>query len=222
MKICAMSDLHGFLPKKEDIPNCNVVIIAGDISPLNLQKDFLNCSIWFGYTFIPWCESLPCEKVIIVAGNHDFFFQLNERKNYFYKYGNTKKVIYLQHATYKYNHKTFFGTPYVEDLPRWAFNLSDEAAKKYFSEIPNCDVLISHTPPFNAACTGRIFSTGSIDYGSYNLRDAIINKNIALILCGHVHSGNHELTEWENHLIANVSILNEDYQAEFSPLLIEI
>lgn len=223
MKICAMSDLHGYLPKKEDIPDCNVIVIAGDISPLYLQNDLLNCSAWFGYTFIPWCESLPCEKVIVVAGNHDFFLQLNEKRTYFYKYGKNKKVIYLQHASYKYNHKTFFGTPYVEDLPRWAFNLNQEASKKYFSEIPNCDVLISHTPPFEAACTGKELSyAGTIDYGSYNLREAIIDKNIGLILCGHIHSGNHTPTEWENHIIANVSLLNDDYHIEYSPLLIEV
>lgn len=48
---------------------------------------------------------------------------------------------------YKFGHKSFYGTPHVTDLPRWAFSITDEEAHKVFGKIPNCDVLITHTPP---------------------------------------------------------------------------
>lgn len=221
MKIVGMSDLHGLLPKLEDIPDCNVVIIAGDISPLYLQEKIAECAIWFGNVFIPWCETLPCDKVIIIGGNHDFF--LEDIKPHFLKFGKNKKIILLKHQVYKYNHITFFGTPYVEGLPRWAFNLSLEQAEEKFSKIPNCDVLISHTPPFDAANTGRVGGyRGAVDYGSWALRNAILNKRIGLIICGHIHTGDHSLNDWFGHKIVNVSLLNEDYNMEFSPKLIEI
>lgn len=224
MKICALSDLHGYLPKQEDIPPCDVVCIAGDISPLNIQRDKLLSAIWFGYTFIPWCESLNCMKVVFVAGNHDFFLEdYNRPGNPPIKFGKYKKVIYLNNSSYKFAHKKFYGTPHVEDLPNWAFNLSSSEAKKVFANIPDCNILISHTPPFDAANTGSIFGDSQLpDYGSCALAEALRDKSIDLIICGHVHSGNHELSEWKNHKIVNVSYLNEDYRPVYSPKLIEI
>lgn len=148
MKICAISDLHGYLPKVEDMPLSDVVCIAGDISPLRIQRNKLLSAIWFGNTFIPWCESLPCVKVILVAGNHDFFLEdYDEPGGVTLKLGRNNKLIYLRNSSYKYGHKTFYGTPHVTDLPRWAFSITDEEAHKIFSRIPNCDVLITHTPP---------------------------------------------------------------------------
>jgi Icc-related predicted phosphoesterase len=224
MKICAISDLHGYLPKVEDMPLSDVVCIAGDISPLRIQRNKLLSAIWFGNTFIPWCESLPCVKVILVAGNHDFFLEdYDEPGGVTLKLGRNNKLIYLRNSSYKYGHKTFYGTPHITDLPRWAFSITDEEAHKIFSRIPNCDVLITHTPPFDAANTGTVFGLDHYpDYGSYALRGEIIDKNIDLIICGHVHTGNHELSDWGTHKIVNVSYLDEDYRPIYSPKLITI
>ena len=43
MKIVAFSDTHGLLLK--DVPKCDVVIIAGDITPLNIQNDVDKCVV---------------------------------------------------------------------------------------------------------------------------------------------------------------------------------
>ena len=44
MKICAISDIHGYLPKMEE---CDVVCICGDILPLSIQHN-LKASIEIG------------------------------------------------------------------------------------------------------------------------------------------------------------------------------
>ena len=71
MKVVAFSDPHGYLPKLKDFPECDVVCIAGDICPLDVQRDLVESISWFLLEFKPWAESLPCKKVIFVGGNHD-------------------------------------------------------------------------------------------------------------------------------------------------------
>lgn len=222
MLICALSDLHGYLPK--DIPKCEVVCIAGDIVPLNIQNDIAKSFIWFGHDFLPWCEDLPCEKVLLVAGNHDFFLEVfsnTHQAGKSYKFGDNSKVIYLCNSIYKFNHMKFYGTPNVTDLSGWAFNVEFPESKEVFGRIPDCDVLITHTLPFDANNTGNVFASPTKpDYGSWELRDAISERKIKYIFCGHVHTGNHKLSDWEGHYIANVSIKKEDYSPAFEPLLI--
>lgn len=218
MKIVAISDLHGILPKSREFTPCDVIIIAGDISPLHIQKNSFDASVWFGYTFLHWCETLPCTKVIVIGGNHDFFLDDNQPYISITRKFCNNKVIYLKNSGYKWSRKRFFGLPFVQDLPPWAFNISDEQAQNIYQSIPDCDVLITHTPPFDAAATGRVYASNDYpDYGSVTLHQAIKNKNIDLIICGHVHSGNHALAEWENHKIVNVSYLDEEYRPHYTP-----
>ncbi len=69
MKIIAISDLHGYLPK---ISECDVVCICGDIIPLQYQNDTIKSISWFLLDFVPWANSINCDKVIFIAGNHKF------------------------------------------------------------------------------------------------------------------------------------------------------
>lgn len=69
MKICGISDLHGNLIN--NIPNCNVLCIAGDIIPLQIQRKYFASIKWWLKDFCNWVKELPCEKVIFTAGNHE-------------------------------------------------------------------------------------------------------------------------------------------------------
>ena len=64
-----MSDLHGNLIH---IQKCDLCLIAGDVVPLNIQKNRVESIVWFFQDFLPWIKELPCEEVYMVAGNHDF------------------------------------------------------------------------------------------------------------------------------------------------------
>lgn len=71
MKIVAMSDLHGtLLPVNDYFEPCELVCICGDISPLHIQLNHRKMQKWLKEEFKPWCEALPCDKVIFIAGNH--------------------------------------------------------------------------------------------------------------------------------------------------------
>ena len=73
MKICGISDIHGNLI--ENIPECDVLCICGDIVTLNAQRNIEASKHWWETKFIKWVDKLPCKKVIIIPGNHDFYLE---------------------------------------------------------------------------------------------------------------------------------------------------
>ena len=199
MKIVALSDLHGYLPEVE---TCDVVCICGDIMPLNIQRNIFASIAWLAGPFQEWALSLPCNKVIMTWGNHDF---IGER---LYKYGDyintdpswshgydgdmqneilfqtnsgldNRKIVILIDETYKYNGVNFYGTPWCPALNNWAFYGTAEELKEKFNKIPeNTDVLITHCPP-KFGQQGIVLQQGwnyLKNFGSQELQDAIVNK----------------------------------------------
>ena len=67
MKITVLSDLHGtLLPVEDYFEPCELVCLCGDIVPLNVQANSRKTRQWLTNEFKPWCESLPCDKVICI------------------------------------------------------------------------------------------------------------------------------------------------------------
>ena len=73
MKIIAISDLHGNLPEITEA--ADLLILGGDISPLNIESNLLLVEGWLSNVFSEWINSLPVEQVIMIAGNHDYWFE---------------------------------------------------------------------------------------------------------------------------------------------------
>lgn len=74
MKVIALSDLHGNLPLIDE--DFDLMVICGDICPVFSHDYFFQAS-WIRYDFINWVNKLNFKdddsRVILVAGNHDFF-----------------------------------------------------------------------------------------------------------------------------------------------------
>ena len=81
LKIFVTSDLHGYLPEVKE--PFDLLLICGDISPAHdhyysFQKE------WLMNEFADWINHLPLPadqlresfcKIVMVGGNHDFFFR---------------------------------------------------------------------------------------------------------------------------------------------------
>lgn len=74
MKIKAISDLHGHLPK---LPACDLLLICGDIFPSPYYPEWMHIpahGAWAETKLKPWLESLQFTNCIAIGGNHDIIF----------------------------------------------------------------------------------------------------------------------------------------------------
>ncbi len=232
MKIIVISDLHGYLPK---ISECDVVCICGDIIPLQYQNDTIKSISWFLLDFVPWTNSINCDKVIFIAGNHDWLFHDLLEKNHkldweieellLTSHLDTTKIKYLCDNEYIYKDIKFYGTPWIPDLKKWAFYADSEKLKEKFHKIPNnTDVLLTHTPPKIENC-GKVLQkcwNYNRDFGCKELAEEYSRINPTWHLFGHVHSGEHNITKLNNSNLVNVSLLDENYAITYKPFIFEV
>lgn len=252
MKICAISDLHGYLP--DNIEKCDVICICGDIIPLNIQKNYEASLAWLSGPFQTWALNLDCKKVIFIAGNHDFIFETLRNgevhacgqhqvyphsKLYFtssricetlFQMDNNydPKILYLCDNTYIYEGVTFYGTPWCPELRNWAFYANNKQLLNEFNKIPDdVDVLITHCPP-KYGLQGVVLETNynyMQDFGCVELQQVIDERFLMKdmwILSGHIHSGKHDIEKMNNVKYRNCSLKDENYEVTYQPFYFEI
>ena len=231
--IVALSDIHG-IPRKTEVPQCDVVTISGDFSPLYIQRETgLGNSMckWITEKFIPWLMSLPCERVVFIGGNHDFVTE----ESWFVQWfngeldktdGAREKIHYLQFSQYEYKGWVFYGCP-LADIAGWAW-----VADGYEQYKPDTgtDIALYHQAPEYMYVGASHFWDGSvINYGSRSMMNALYDDGVELpklLLCGHIHTGDHlpQLISKEGQrcVLCNVSTKDEEYNEYFFPRCFEL
>lgn len=224
MKIIALSDLHGNLINIKEL--CDVVVIAGDWSPLYCQHDYLSILDWWDKRFIPWMKTLNTRHIVVIPGNHDlacvYRCFIDDLYKVLLRHKVRDKVHYLYYNSVIIDGKKFYGNPNSESPKGWAFSKQYNQIYKFDADT---DILVTHQPPM-------IGDVGYVkrynrEFGSYELRDRILESNISLNICGHIHTGSHDeyiitLNNGKSAKIYNVSILDEDYKVAYEPTIIEI
>lgn len=236
MKVTAISDLHGNLI---DIEPCDLLLICGDISPLEIQRDYIQMTKWIFNEFQEWIMKIDCPTIILTPGNHDFWFEkmITQPNTYLFN----KLTILIDGETKVYNSTDdkwykIYGTPWCKQCGPWAFMANHaELAKKYEKIPKDLDILMTHEAS-NFGEVGTTHDNGTeIKYVCAALTDEIRRKKPKYALCGHVHTGNHNITacpvydyvfqeetERTNVRVANVSILDESYSIYFRPTTFEL
>lgn len=224
MRFCVISDMHGYLPA---IEKCDVVLICGDIFPLEIQRKMDLCSKWYKNEFTEWAYNVDCENVIFISGNHDFYFERME--NEVLEWNMThNKLVYIKDFAYQYHDLKIYGTPYCSQLYNWAFSQSEVVTEEKYDMIPDCDILMTHQPPkFLKIGCSYPFAPFERDFGNNYLTSVIMKHNIRYLFCGHIHTGDHNmnpLVNDNNNVIEmyNVSLKNESYNVAYKPLYKEI
>ena len=205
--IAAFSDSHGTLPPIEK--HVDVVCIAGDISPLRLQTYNESMKNWFCTEFLEWCDKVPTDLILLVPGNHDFFFEYvidNSIKSFIESVGLSNKVKILIDESCVYKDKIFYGCPWCQSPRGWAF-----ISTKYYKDIPKCDVLICHQPPaIEKVGWSYPDSPWERNFSSEELAERILEINPRIVFCGHIHTGQAYAKDNDTE-IYNVSLLDEEY-----------
>ena len=232
MKCIVMSDLHGHLPKIEE--EFDLLLLPGDVCPVwNHNRHFQ--WDWLTGEFVQWIKSLPfkneASKVVMCAGNHDFALeglsknkarQFEEKAEGRLTYLDNEETIFFCNEDGNIASYHIFATPYCKQFGNWAFMRS--SLERYYEPIPeNLDILLSHD-------AADINDLGLILQGMYRgtnagnkvLADYVKKRKPKYYFCGHIHSGNHALTDINGTKMANVSIMNEDYEPTHFPLVLDI
>lgn len=212
MIITAISDMHGNLV---DIPKCDVLCICGDIVGLNDQRSMDASKHWFENRFVNWINKLPCDKVLVIPGNHDFYIEecytnsngLNDTLLFDIEIKTNNKLKFLIDISFIYEGLKFYGTPWINPIRSrsyWAFEPDqyyDNLLETKFSKIPiDTDILISHDNPYNNETLSKY------------------SMNARYHFYGHWHEG--VTSEKRNRY--NCSLLNDSYYLKYKPITIDV
>lgn len=203
-RIVATSDLHGELP---DIPECDLLIIAGDICPDGPPAFQAK---WLDGECRKWLEGISSQEIVLVAGNHD---QIFEKESYLPK---DLPWYYLKDSSIDLFGFKIYGTPW--QLPFWgAFNLPEEELAKKYANIPkDVDIFISHGPAFEILDEVGKFKIQHT--GSRSLKNKVFEIKPKLFICGHIHEAYGMCTS-EGIIFANVSLLNDRMEVAHEPII---
>lgn len=230
IRIAAMSDLHGYLPDLSK-DKFDVAVIAGDIVPTPLERNVDLSKLWLEQDFSGWAKDLPCKKVIICSGNHDFVFEktLNAKNNI----RMSAKIEYLQDDSYTHKGFKFYGSPWTPWFYEWAFNLdysdkhetnvdpNERQLEKIFSKIPeDTDILLTHGPP-----KGYKDLTPRGDHaGSRALLRHVKRVQPYYHFFGHIHLDYQKERQWSclgKTIFVNVSVKDNKYKVVREPVIVE-
>ena len=229
IKVCSISDMHGILDF--DIKECDILCICGDIVPLNVQTLHEGTIKWLRKKFIPWCEKQPCERVFLIAGNHDRVAEWHPEewrdtfKGTKITYLFDESAEYVKETKDSYEEISIYGTPWCHQFYNWAFMTSDVELAKIYSKIPyKVDLLLTHDCPYGTSdmILQDVPWNTHEHIGCHPLGDAVDEKKPRFMCCGHLHSCTHEPQERGETIVTNVSVVNEEYKRVYEPHYFEI
>lgn len=224
IKVTAISDLHGYLP---EISKCDLLLIAGDIVPLEYQQYTHHSVVWFATSFIPWVNKLDVDRVIFIAGNHDRFLESlrgfgrspRETLDKLTLNGTLcSKLTYLCNSGTMYQGYNIWGSPDTPRLDRWAFFADAKKLHDDFQLISSkTDILLTHCPPMIKDFGKILEKPGDIDAGCNELAARVLKVCPRYHVFGHIHSGSHIPEDIGGTIYNNVSIKNEEYKVTYKP-----
>lgn len=189
MRLLLFSDLHCNIAASQSLVeqgrNVDVAIGAGDFGQVRRRVGVC----------IDILKAMPC-PTIVVPGNNESLAELVEACRGW-------QNVHILHGTgITISGVNFFGlgggVP-VTPFGSWSWDFSEDEAAELLSDFPEGGVLVSHSPP--KGCLD--VDSNDTSRGSTTVRDLIVAKRPALVVCGHIHAC------WgRSELLADTTVIN--------------
>jgi Icc-related predicted phosphoesterase len=148
-----------------------------------------------------------------------------ESCKYKLKYLKNEWIIHRHHLV----QYSIFGTPYCHIFGNWPFMRTEEYMEEKFKEIPETvDIIISHDPPYGIGQVDQILESRRWNretpesVGNPSLAKQLEKTKFKLLVCGHIHSGDHIPFEYNGGQVVNVSLKDENYDVKYEPFYYEL
>jgi Icc-related predicted phosphoesterase len=209
MKFVAISDTHGIHEEITDLlPDADCIIFAGDMSKRGGQME---CE-----KFLQWYSKLPYTHKILIAGNHDWFFQQHPDTA---KLVMPSNITYLQDSMTIINGIKIWGSPVQPEFHNWAFNrFRGDDIRRHWKMIPeDTDILVTHGPVYGIG--DRTWQ--GLHVGCQDLWETVNLIKPKVCIAGHIHEG-YGVEERMGIKFINACQLDERYQLINKPILFEL
>jgi Icc-related predicted phosphoesterase len=219
MLIDCISDLHGFYPR---LDGGDILIVAGDLTARDQPIEYGQ--------FAAWLDRQKYRKKILIAGNHDTYFQKKGFESIRDVYSDIQ-VDYLCDSGTEFEGLKIWGSPWTKTFsgmnPRcksFTCDTEDELYDKFIQIPPKLDILITHSPAY-CVLDGVPIQDGSLYHcGSKSLYAYLkyVERPRAHI-CGHIHEAygqeEHFPTYLDNMMQSiNCSHVNGQYEPVNAPI----
>ena len=220
MKVVLISDTH----LKTDLSNlepADLLIHAGDFSMSGTIQETIKFN-----QHLTAIRDRYKYGIYLCGGNHDFIMEQQRGL----AVGLLTACTYLCDEEAVIDGVKFYFTPYVPNLPRWAFHKNSEGLTRAFASIPDdTNFLVTHGPPHKildeVPVRGWNQFGGDVEgdpVGSVELFDRVMQlKDLKYQTFGHIHESYGEKFFNGVHFI-NASICDEYYKAVNKPIVVEL
>jgi len=207
MKIVAISDIHGKWNKIESIPECDVLVSAGDYSfkgERHMVKDFHK-----------WMNKQPAQYRISVQGNHELWVEKNFNEAKELAESVCPGIYFMDEGPVDIAGLKFWTSAITPWFYNWAWNKErGEDIKRHWDLIAeDTNILITHGPP--AGILDTVYQVDGITprerVGCQDLYNKVMSlNNLKHHIFGHIHcSYGHK--ELNNKHFWNVAMCDDMY-----------
>jgi predicted phosphohydrolase len=228
-RFVCISDTHGMHGQLECMPAGDVLVHAGDFSCADELRQV--------QSFERWLRSLPYERKIVIAGNHDITFHGSFYDTHWKRFhrhiakkqdaaqvravlAESDHITYLEDSETSVHGLRVYGTPYQPEFCDWAFNLprGQPCADKWAQIPEGIDILVLHGPPRGH---GDLVEFDGRRVGCPHLLNRVRELKPRYCVFGHIHEG-YGVTSDSVTTYANASSCNADYKPINRPILFDV